>query len=196
MIQIVRQTWQERYDMYMQHTKEELASMLAEQAKYVSPDSCKEFEKEVETTMTSTSTSTIKNRCRNHGTHGLHPATKEQRDLLFQKMKESGYEWDAEKKELKKIEQQSAEWSEEDKAFLTVAIAVCNKYSHKDIAGWLKSLKPQPHWKPSEEQMKALYSALNDAISLYSDKVSPLYEKISRTHFNALESLYDDLKKL
>ena len=31
------------------------------------------------------------------------PATKEQRDLLFQKMKEAGYEWDAEKKELKKI---------------------------------------------------------------------------------------------
>ena len=32
-----------------------------------------------------------------------HPATKEQRDLLFQKMKESRYEWDAEKKELKKL---------------------------------------------------------------------------------------------
>ena len=30
-------------------------------------------------------------------------ATKEQRDLLFQKMKEAGYEWNAEKKELKKI---------------------------------------------------------------------------------------------
>ena len=34
-----------------------------------------------------------------------HPATKEQRDLLFSKMKEDGYEWDAEKKELKKINQ-------------------------------------------------------------------------------------------
>ncbi|SEA78697.1 hypothetical protein SAMN04487851_11417 [Prevotella sp. tc2-28] len=33
------------------------------------------------------------------------PATKEQRDLLFKKMHEAGYEWDAEKKELKKIEQ-------------------------------------------------------------------------------------------
>lgn len=31
------------------------------------------------------------------------PATKEQRDLLFQKIEEAGYEWDAEKKELKKI---------------------------------------------------------------------------------------------
>ena len=31
------------------------------------------------------------------------PATKEQRDLLFQKMKEAGYQWDDENKELKKI---------------------------------------------------------------------------------------------
>lgn len=31
------------------------------------------------------------------------PATKEQRDWLFSKMKEAGYEWDSEKKELKKI---------------------------------------------------------------------------------------------
>ena len=37
------------------------------------------------------------------------PATKEQHDLLFQKMKEAGYEWDAKKKELKKIEKNSIE---------------------------------------------------------------------------------------
>jgi hypothetical protein len=36
------------------------------------------------------------------------PATKEQRDTLFAKIKEAGYEWDAEKKELKKIEQKPA----------------------------------------------------------------------------------------
>jgi len=41
-----------------------------------------------------------------HNNHNVGvPATQEQRDLLFQKMKEAGYEWDAEKKELKKIEQ-------------------------------------------------------------------------------------------
>lgn len=34
------------------------------------------------------------------------PATKEQRDLLFQKMKEAGFEWDADKKVLKKIGQE------------------------------------------------------------------------------------------
>lgn len=33
----------------------------------------------------------------------VYPATKKQRHLLFQKMKEAGYEWDDEKKELKKI---------------------------------------------------------------------------------------------
>ena len=32
------------------------------------------------------------------------PATKIQRDFLFRKIKEAGYEWDAEKKELKEIE--------------------------------------------------------------------------------------------
>lgn len=43
----------------------------------------------------------------NYFVHNIHPATKEQRDLLFQKMKEAGYEWDSEKKELKKISQRT-----------------------------------------------------------------------------------------
>jgi len=38
---------------------------------------------------------------------GFYPATKEQRTELFLKMHEAGYEWDDEKKELKKIEQKS-----------------------------------------------------------------------------------------
>lgn len=38
------------------------------------------------------------------GCRDIHPATKEQRDTLFAKMKDAGYEWDAEKKELKRIE--------------------------------------------------------------------------------------------
>ena len=38
------------------------------------------------------------------GSKEIYPATKEQRDLLFQKMKEAGYEWDSDKKELHKIE--------------------------------------------------------------------------------------------
>lgn len=36
-------------------------------------------------------------------TCNLHPATKEQRNLLFQKMKDAGYEWDGENKDFKKF---------------------------------------------------------------------------------------------
>lgn len=45
------------------------------------------------------------------------PANAEQRGLLFQKMHEAGYEWDAEKKGLKEIEQKPT-WSEEDEVGL------------------------------------------------------------------------------
>ena len=46
-------------------------------------------------------TGTFKSRLTYHVIEDAHPATKEQRDLLFAKMHEAGYEWDAEKKELK-----------------------------------------------------------------------------------------------
>ena len=46
----------------------------------------------------------------------LKPATKEQRDLLFAKMKDAGYEWDVEKKELRKIDYNSKQ-SYEDEAY-------------------------------------------------------------------------------
>ncbi len=71
------------------------------------------------------------------------PTTKEQYFLLFQKMKEAGYEWDAEKKELKKIEANSI-WSEDDEAFLYEAIyAVKNFFkgcAQDELVHWLKSL--------------------------------------------------------
>ena len=45
MVSIVPQTWQERFDMYMKCTKKELASMLAENAKYTNPEGCAELQK-------------------------------------------------------------------------------------------------------------------------------------------------------
>ena len=60
-----------------------------------------------------------------------HPATKEQRDFLFQKMKDAGYDWDAEKKELKKIEQKST-WSEDDEcrtdSFIEKAVSYIQRH--------------------------------------------------------------------
>ncbi len=53
-------------------------------------------------------TGTFESRQSYHDIEGSHPATKEQYDLLFQKMHEAGYEWDAEKKSIvdlkKKVE--------------------------------------------------------------------------------------------
>ena len=92
----------------------------------------------------------------------IHPATKEQRDILFQKMHEAGYEWDDKKKELKKIEfnpndlieesyQQQADdliamitekpaWSEEDEKILGILIDGFEDYSEPG-AEWWKGLK-------------------------------------------------------
>ena len=105
----------------------------------------------------------------------IYPATKEQRDTLFAKMKEAGYEWDAEKKELRKIEQKSSEWSEEDEKTIYEAISLINMLSSgygekvtepitfngvkmiNDIKERLRNLHHKTnHWKPSEEQIQAL----------------------------------------
>lgn len=112
----------------------------------------------------------------------IKPATKIQHDLLFQKMKEAGYEWDAEKKELIKIEQKPA-WSEE--CCINQLIVFCENCMVQDsnakkCASFLKSLKERYTWKPSEEQIEALKQAKTDAFG--------------KPYFNALASLYINLK--
>ena len=109
-------------------------------------------------------------------------------------MKEAGYEWDAEKKELKKIEQKPTEWSEEDDLIRTEAIYFINEFQKSDrcvnendmrnsvtCENWLKSLKPN-HWKPSYEEIKALESLT--VYAPYSNQVE------------ILNHLLDELKNL
>lgn len=122
------------------------------------------------------------------------PATKEQRDLLFRKMKESGYEWDAEKKELRKIEQKPA-WSEEDinalnriSAILVDASEVKNWWKEyrlieKDemirLTDFLKSFKDRCTWKPSDEQIIALRWVLNNVpYNKHKEEISGLLDQI------------------
>lgn len=107
---------------------------------------------------------------------------------LFQKIKEAGYVWDEEVKELKKIEQKPA-WSEEDEVKINRIVACLenlnvadNDILLKDV-DWLKSLRPQLQWKPSDEQMKALLSEVEAWTKGCPKQV-------------ILESLYNDLKKL
>ena len=136
-------------------------------------------------------TGTFESRQSYHDIEGAHPATKEQRDLLFQKMHEAGYEWDADKKELIKIEQKPA-WSEEDERNLQGIIDEIevskNDAPDYDVAtynrflSWLKSIKERYTWKPSEEQMNTL--------EYY------MHTLVCNEHKEVLFGLYADLKKL
>ena len=122
------------------------------------------------------------------------PATEEQCNLLFSKMKEAGYKWDAEKKELKKIEQKPA-WSEEDEERLSDAVFFVREYqiptrdkrllnTAKEAEKWLKSLKERYTWKPSDEQIDGIECA-----------IKTLQHQLN-VEDKRLDSLYNDLKKL
>ena len=176
---------------------------------------------------------------------GFYPATKEQRDLLFQKMEEDGYEWDAEKKELKKIhvidegksemdycftkmmngEKVTTAWSEKDEKYIKDLFdyftgGLSLKHTEEDIVDWLKSLKdkvqPQPKqgWSKWDElQYKAAYNLCeNSGHTVTSDWLKSIKQRIgwkpseeqmhvlesavSSLQSTALESLYNDLEKI
>ena len=122
----------------------------------------------------------------------IHPATKEQRDILEKAMADAGYTFDFEKKELRKIEQKPTEWSEEDENIneciqwtlidKQVKEKEPNKYNRE--INWLKSLRPQKTWRPSNEQMKALWDSIPNNVKEISEREM------------LLDSLYQDLKKL
>ena len=85
-------------------------------------------------------------------------------------------------------EQKPAEWSEEDEYVINKVLnwaeivnptsTIFEKLPKEQFIERLKSLRPQPHWKPSEEQMDTLETA------------------VSSLQSSALESLYNKLKKL
>jgi len=142
----------------------------------------------------------------------FHPATKEQRELLFQKMGEAGYEWDAEKKELKLLitnggdfesencEQKSA-WSEEDEEKLNQLHKLIVKEAYKEyeidtedetlygkwlkLDNWLKSLKNrvQLQWEPSSQHIAALEYQVNSTCK-------------GSWQYKASKELLEQLKKL
>jgi hypothetical protein len=83
----------------------------------------------------------------------VHPATKEQRDTLLKAMTDAGYEWDAEQKQLKKIEHNTA-WSEEDEDLLKWTINNLTELEQRfgkdygkvgECINWIK----QRRWKKS-----------------------------------------------
>ena len=81
--------------------------------------------------------------------------------------------------------QPKQEWSEEDKNVLNDIKVAVTSYWDADteniILNWLKSIRPQNTWKPSDEQMEALYEET---------------QKSNRIKDDRIVSLYNDLKKL
>ena len=86
-----------------------------------------------------------------------------------------------------------AVWSEEDEDIINHLLAICSGAKrYRQFAGcsqddvkkcqtWLKSLRPQNTWKPSDEQMEALKSAAaNCAYSEYQDCLRELIEQLEK----------------
>lgn len=91
----------------------------------------------------------------------------------------------------KQKEQKPAEWSEEDERLLTKLMTFVDiecfdrECNGQDVINWLKSIRPQPQWKPSEEHLSALLAIFNDPNNIGS-----------QTCQLALTDLYEQLKKL
>jgi hypothetical protein len=91
--------------------------------------------------------------------------------------------------------QKPAEWSEEDKSAINVLKNIIKKseiidsiiYTNslkEELYNWLKSLRPQNRWKPSEEQIVALKHASNDCSIAFADMkiLATLYEQLKALH--------------
>ena len=130
--------------------------------------------------------------------NGFHPATKEQRDLLFLKMKEAGYEWDAEKKELKRmIKNLKSAWSEEDEKYYCAADMLIrnsnssgyNGIKKYDVIKWYQSLKdrvqPKPKWSEEDERK------LEESISLIKSNNTGTFYYEKNELISFLKSLKD-----
>lgn len=93
---------------------------------------------------------------------------------------------------VKKLYGQKSAWSEEDESHIRYLIE-CLEHCKKGVSltmttstaqeyiDWLKSLRTQSHYKPSNEQLDSLYDVLNPCDGFNRE---------------VLESLYEDLKKL
>ena len=97
----------------------------------------------------------------------------------------------------KQKEQKPAEWSEEEEKDIQEASDYLRDYANNCVQGGnsklyiqsladrIESLRSQPHWKPTEEQMKALRELLNFNIGVFDYKL-----------FQIVNQLYSDLQKL
>ena len=120
--------------------------------------------------------------------------------VLSERISETSY-WEMLAYLEKQKEQQPAERSEEEQQTISFAIDWLIKMLERtnvpeakldieSVIMGLKSLRPQPHWKPSEGQMKCLGNCVNRARIMYNSSTNGYDD------YPALSSLYNDLKSL
>ena len=98
-------------------------------------------------------------------------------------------------KTFEKQGEQKSEWSEDDDAILNALVQDIQE-RHPDamwrintsktatvstefVIKWLKSFKPQSHWKPSAEQLKVLQKAIKDyGVGYEGSILTPLYNDL------------------
>ena len=86
--------------------------------------------------------------------------------------------------------EQRLEWSNEDENRFNNLCRIIreaegwNEVSKNVFIDWLKSLRPQPRWKPSEEQMEALFWTLHQP------------EEVNKFMKQSLRELYNDLQNM
>lgn len=130
--------------------------------------------------------------CDQWETEGFRPASEAEKNYLFKMMNKEGYMWDSEKNEIVDIEK-PVEWSEEDERWLDNAIVSCEQCGNTDTADWLKSLKdrvlPQPKQEWSEEDNKMISMVITD-LNLAHDVVRKgVVEKERKKEIEWLKSL-------
>ena len=88
--------------------------------------------------------------------------------------------------------QKPTEWSEEDEKHINLILRVLDiqqcwdgatgkKFNpYQDEIDWLKSLRPRPSWKPSEEQMEALLWCIAPLGGTYRRVLTELHEQLKK----------------
>ena len=87
-------------------------------------------------------------------------------------------------------EQKSAEWSEEDEKMLKCLCRIVHSQrvgkvitlrEESELGKWIDKWlnhNPQPHWKPSDEQLNSLYDVLNPCDGLSREVLESLYVQL------------------
>ena len=114
---------------------------------------------------------------------------------------EDWYDWL--EKNLEYLKPVKKEWSEEDEKIRKTlldyyeesldnytCVEWLNGITYGELCDWLKSLRPQPHWKPSNAQINYLGAAVIEAQRRHNESVNGF------PRYHALKELYEQLLKL